>query len=182
VLLLQHPHERRKYYSSAKLLQRGLTNSRLLRGIEFEADFLNRILSGQRPYLLYPAKNALDCETVELKEDCTVIVLDGTWIEARKILFRNPLLKQFPAVSFSRALRSNYRIRKQPKDHYLSTLESVTYLLKLNAEAFGKGQLASRYDSLFEGFSMMVEKQLSYFPRNLKRAGHNLPPDLELAI
>jgi DTW domain-containing protein YfiP len=163
ILLLQHPHERKKYYSTSKIVTRAITNLRLLRGLEFEPGQIERAVAGHRPYLLFPSRTASDCAAVELDRSSTVIVVDGTWDEAGKIVFRNPQLKDLPCLTFSAPLRSNYRIRKQPRQHYLSTLESIAHLLRINAAA--KGIPTANYDRLLEGFDRMVEQQLQYFPR-----------------
>ena len=168
LLILQHPHERKKYYSTAKLVLGSITNSRMIRGVEFEESFLEKTLSGSNFYLLYPGKDAQDCENIELGIKDTVVVLDGTWAEAGKLLYRNPILKNLPKISFNREIKSAYRIRKQPKERYLSTLESVAHLLKLNADCSiqrNKNINVNNYDSLLDIFSEMVTKQLEYFPR-----------------
>ena len=165
ILIIQHPNEWRKYYSTTKLVARALTNSRVIRGIEFEAETIDQALAGQNGYLLFPSKDAQDCEAVELDRNSTIVVIDGTWAEAGKIVFRNPSLKKLPCLSFRRPLISNYQIRKQPKEGYLSTIESVAHLLKLNAQATGSGIDSKPYDTLLSGFSQMVERQLNYFPR-----------------
>lgn len=171
ILILQHPHERKKYYSTAKLVLGSITNSKMIRGLEFEESFLKKTLSGGNFYLLYPGKDAVDCETFALTKNDTVVVLDGTWSEAGKILNRNPLLQQLPKISFNRDLRSEYKIRKQPKDKYLSTLESIGHLLKLNSSVSKSGPNAEsfeNYKQLFDVFNTMVETQLGYFPRMRK--------------
>lgn len=165
ILLLQHPHERKKYYSTSKIVTQAITNVRMIRGVEFEPGRIDALLKGQKPYLLYPSRSAVDCTEVELDEKSTVIVVDGTWDEAGKILFRNPELRSFPCLTFKAPLRSNYRIRKQPKEHYLSTLESIAHLLKMNAAAHGRTADTENYDRLLEGFDLMVTRQLQYFPR-----------------
>lgn len=165
ILILQHPHERKKYYSTAKLVLQGITNSRLLRGVVFQPGELEQACADQNPYVLYPSATSHDCEAVELDEKSTVIVLDGTWSEAGKILRRNPLLSKLPTLSFRRDLRSEYKIRKQPKDFCLSTIECIGHLLKLNQSAKGKGGSTIEYDLLFTAFARMVDQQLNYFPR-----------------
>lgn len=166
VLILQHPNERKKYNSTAKLVTRALTNAKVLRGLIFDQQQLEQALAGQKTFLLFPGKEAQDCETLPLGLDNTVIVLDGTWSEAAKVLRRNPILKQFPTVSFKAPLRSKFYIRRQPKDHYLSTIESIAHLLKLSAAASGQKSKAEEYDRLLQTFDRMVEQQLSFFPRN----------------
>lgn len=165
ILILQHPNEQRKFYSTAKLVAQGVTNCRILRGVEFEPGVIEEAIAGQEPYLLFPSADAVSCETVPLKPNSTVIVIDGTWSEAKKIVFRNPVLRTLPAISFSQPLRSNYRIRKQPRDHCLSTIESIAHLLKLNAASQGKGDSVAQYESLLQGFEKMVDIQIKYFPR-----------------
>ena len=164
LLILQHPNEWRKYYSTTKLLARAVTNSKTLRSVYYTPEDIAAVTENQRVYVLFPYAHAVDCEATALDESCTVIAVDGTWSEAKKILFRNPFLKEYPAVSFSRPLRSRFRIRKQPSPECLSTLESVAHLLTLNAAAFGHKEKVPLYNSLFEGFEKMVEKQLSYWP------------------
>lgn len=163
ILILQHPHERKKYYSTAKLVAMALTNAKILRGIEFARSNIEQLIDGQNAYLLYPGKSAKDCQDVVLDSQSTVIVLDGTWSEAGKILYRNPIFKELPCLTFTKPLRSNYRIRKQPKEHYLSTIESVGHLLKLNADACGRVKESEKYESLFNGFDRMVEQQLASY-------------------
>lgn len=167
ILIVQHPNERRKYYNTAKLLLKALENSSLLRGIEFSDDVWEKRLKGQNGYLLFPSANALDLSDVTLGIDDTVVVVDGTWSEAGKIVSRNKWLHNLPKVSFRVPIRSNYRIRKQPKEHYLSTLESVAYLLKQNALGSRYENVVSRYDEILTAFDRMVENQLKYWPRSV---------------
>ena len=158
-LVLQHPNERRKYYSTAKLLSGAVTNCTVLRGIEFDPEYLARTTTGQRCYLLYPSPEASDCSEVPLSTQDTIIAVDGTWREAAKIIFRNPFLQALPRLSFREELQSQYRIRKQPKQGCLSTIESVAHLLKRNAPVSGASASLPRYESLLEGFQQMVAQQ-----------------------
>ncbi len=155
------------YHSTARIVLRAITNSRLLSGIQFTKEALDKITQDQKTYLLYPSQQAADCETLKLDTSSTTIVLDGTWVEARKILHRNPFLKSLPALSFRQELRSNYRIRQQPMPHCLSTLESIAHLLKLNAAAQGHSDKIPLYNSLLTGFEEMVERQIQHWPRML---------------
>lgn len=161
-LLLQHPNEWRKYYSTAKLVKQMVTNSSLLRGVTFEEERLRNAIGSYAPYLLYPGAASVDCEQVELTDRNLIIVLDGTWDEAQKIVYRNSLLHDIPRISFRRALTSTYRIRKPPKGGYLSTVESVGHLLTLNAVCSGRSHMIPTYQKLFDLFNLMVERQLAH--------------------
>jgi DTW domain-containing protein YfiP len=139
----------------------------MLRGVEFNPELLAEKLSNSNFYLLYPGPDSIDCEGLPLSEQDSIIVLDGTWSEAGKILYRNPILKTLKKVSFKRNLKSEYKIRKQPKEKYLSTIESVGHLLKLNAATSSMhkdADLMVKYDRLFSVFAAMVDKQLAYWP------------------
>lgn len=161
-LVLQHPNEWRKYYSTAKLVKQTITNSNLLRGVTFEESLLHATMNSYSPYLLYPGATSVDCEEIELSEKNLIIVLDGTWDEAQKIVYRNSMLHSIPRISFRRPLTSSYRIRKPPKGGYLSTVESVGHLLTLNAVRAGKSHMIPTYQGLFRSFNLMVERQLAH--------------------
>ena len=79
VLLLQHPNEWRKYYSTAKLVRQSIVNSALLRGVVFEESVIKTALNDSEPLLLYPGPSSIDCEELPLNESHTIIVIDGTW-------------------------------------------------------------------------------------------------------
>lgn len=159
ILILQHPNERRKAHSTARLVSKALINAKIMRGIVFDPEMLESELSGCEPFLLFPSPGSRDCRDVELSATSKVVVVDGTWSEAGKIVRRNPLLARLRHISFDQRLTSTYRIRRQPKEHCLSTIESIAYLLKLNAQARGTG--APDYDALLKGFDRMIELHLS---------------------
>ena len=73
VVILQHPNERKKYYSTAKLVLRAMRNARLLRGLYFERETLERLLPAEKSFVLFPSAGARDCETVPLPEGSTVV-------------------------------------------------------------------------------------------------------------
>lgn len=165
LLLLQHPNEWRKYYSTARLVKQSITNASLTRGVIFSEEALRTRINAYQPYLLYPGADSHDCEEVELSDDNLVIVIDGTWDEAQKIVYRNPILHTIPRISFRRPLTSTYRIRRPPKGGYLSTVESVAYLLTLNANRSDRAHMISTYQSLFRLFNEMISRQLAHMGR-----------------
>ncbi len=165
VLILQHPHERKKYHGTAKLVLKGIKNSKLLGGLQFDQAELEKECSPGNTFLLFPGESAVDGASAHLKESSTVIVIDGTWSEAGKIVRRNPVLQTLPTLTFTQELRSRYRIRKQPRNNYLSTVECVAHLLKLNAPIAGHLEKIPEYDRLLAGFDTMVEQQLSHYSK-----------------
>ena len=165
LLLLQHPNEWRKYYSTAKLVKQAITNTSLMRGVTFPAENLQEKIASHDTFLLYPGQDAVDCERVPLSDRSLIIVIDGTWDEAQKIVYRNPILHSVQRISFQKPLVSTYRIRRPPKGGYLSTVESVAHLLTLNAAVSGCSHKIPTYQGLFTLFNEMVNRQLKHMGR-----------------
>ena len=168
VLLLQHPKERRKYYGTAKIINQSVINSRLLIGEGFtKVDILPRNSQGSS-YVLFPSATSLTCDQVHLGPNSTLILLDGTWSQARKLMRLTPDLQSLPRISFAKPYSSRYRIRKQPKEGCLSTIEALAYFLyesSLNCDPDeAKSRLEQAY-KLLKAFELMVEKQIEYAKR-----------------
>jgi hypothetical protein len=75
---------------------------------------------------------AFSCTQGRLNADCDpntlrgIVVLDGTWSQAKTLWWRNPWLLKCARVSLNSSEPSIYgKLRKQPKRHCLSTLEAV---------------------------------------------------------
>ena len=153
---------RKKYYSTAKLVCKGIKNSQLLRGVEFSEVEIETAIAGRQGYMLFPSSTAQDCREATLDLNSVVIVIDGTWSEANKIIASNPFLKTLPCLTFSESLESNYRIRKQPRAGCLSTLESVAHLMRLTHSDTRPYPNASPHEALLDGFSKMVDQQLEH--------------------
>jgi len=146
-----------------------INNLDIYRGIgSLESDEQLKERLRQPSYLLYPGANAADAEEIVLNPQSNLVVVDGTWREARKILHVNPWLHDLPKVTFKKQqLNSNYRIRQQPKGKtgYLCSLEACTYFLQLNyAAQVKKGLLRAEdqpnYQLLLDVFDKMVSQQV----------------------
>ena len=161
VTILQHPHEKLKHYNTARIVNSVIENSQLVRGVIFDDQFLATL---QNAYLLFPGQGAVDCAEFLLTQQHQLLVLDGTWSEAGKIFLRNSVIRALPKISFTAPLRSNYRIRKQPKSHCLSTIEAVGHALMINAGTLSDQaqqiEYRARYQTLFKAFDLMVDGHL----------------------
>jgi DTW domain-containing protein YfiP len=85
-----------------------------------------------------------------------LIVVDGTWWQAQKLLRLNPRLAALPRVAFTPVAPSRYRIRKQPEAFCVSTIEAVAEVLSVLEPESGP------YDGLLAPFVAMVEAQLRF--------------------
>ncbi|WP_022941032.1 tRNA-uridine aminocarboxypropyltransferase [Psychromonas hadalis] len=156
--ILQDPSEEKKAIGTARILKLSLKRVKLTVGTLFdEQDF-----DVNNSYLLFPNEEALPAERltdeVMINKKSTFILLDGSWKKAYKLLMNNPFLQKLPKVSINVDIKSNYRLRKSPREDGLSTVEAGYYLLSQlenNSEKF---------NPLLESFEFMIDYQISQIP------------------
>jgi DTW domain-containing protein YfiP len=156
VVVLQHPRERRVGIGTARMAQLALPNSFLRVGINFADDpVVNAVLAESSPtYLLFPGPDARDVRELSLAQPITLVVVDGTWSQARTLVRVNPALAALPRIAFTPRQRSAYdRIRREPADFCVSTIEALTEVLNA-LEPDGEP-----FDPLLVPFHAMVERQ-----------------------
>jgi DTW domain-containing protein len=155
VLLLQHPRERRVGIGTARMAHLSLPNSTLRVGVDFAADrVVQRAVSeGSSAHLLFPGPGARDVADLPRDETLTLVVLDGTWNHAGRLLKLNPALGALPRVSFSPLRPSDYRIRRQPAPFCVSTIEALAFVLEVLEPEAGP------FERLLDPFRAMIERQ-----------------------
>jgi DTW domain-containing protein len=156
VLLLQHPRERRVGVGTARMAHLALPNSLLRVGVDFRRDpLVQDALAGGDAQLLFPGPEARD--VAELRAGApaslTLVVLDGTWWHARKLLKLNPALAALPRLCFTPAQGSSYRIRRQPAPFCVSTIEALAHALAVLEPG------AVTFERLLDPFHAMVSLQ-----------------------
>lgn len=168
VVILQHPRESDVPINTARIAQRALPSSELHVGVEFEGSRAVRdaISDPSAPaILLYPAAGARDLVREPPPGPVTLVVLDGTWWQSRKLFKKNPFLAQLPCYAFEPEQPSRYRIRKEPATHCVSTIEAITLalgVLERSAAVHEPGNEARRVEALLAPFEAMVEHQLRF--------------------
>ncbi|WP_085633082.1 MULTISPECIES: tRNA-uridine aminocarboxypropyltransferase [unclassified Pseudomonas] len=155
VLLLQHPSEVNHALNTARLAALGLTNAELIVGEVFEGlpALLNR--PGYQARLLFPADDAQPLQAYGASDEPLLLVVpDGTWRKARKLLHLNPLLAALPRVTLADGGVSRYRLRKAPGPGALSTVEAIVQALQtLEAPA--------SFEPLLKPFEALIEGQIA---------------------
>ena len=152
VLLLQHPSEVNHALNTARLAALGLNNAQLVVGEVFED--LQTLLNppGYRARLLFPADDAQPLTTYAPSEEPLLLVVpDGTWRKARKLLHLNPLLAALPRVTLAAGAVSRYRLRKAPGPGALSTVEAITQALQVLEAPLSFEALLTPFEALIEG-------------------------------
>lgn len=133
VLVLQHPDEVSHPLNTARLAVAGLNNAQILVGEHFPQ--LDDILASTgQALLLFPAKEGSESQTVADKGELDaslLIVPDGTWRKARKIVSANPVLGTLPRFSLPPGAPSEYRIRKTREPAAVSTIEAIARSLSI---------------------------------------------------
>jgi DTW domain-containing protein YfiP len=165
VLILQHPDESKHALNTARLAALGLCNSELVVAETFPqlVGLLND--PAYRAVLLFPGEGAqvLQCLVAQVggarggvdaeQLPCLLVVPDGTWRKARKLLYLNPLLASLPRVTLPEGLVSRYRLRKAPMPGAISTLEAIVTALNII-------DAPKRFDTLLKPFEALIEGQI----------------------
>jgi tRNA-uridine aminocarboxypropyltransferase len=171
VLVLQHPRERLEPRATAAVAVAALRRARLLVGLSWPnlARALGRPADPRRWGVLYlgsarPAKEAAGRDILVLGRDGElladpepalraldgIVLLDGTWKEAKTLWWRNPwLLKLHRIVLNPPAPARLGPVRREPRREALSTLEAAALVLRrLEAGPEAAEALAAALDRL----------------------------------
>ena len=152
VLLLQHPSEVNHALNTARLAALGLNNAQLVVGEVF--DDLPALLNvpGYQARLLFPADDAQPLQGYGPSDQPLLLVVpDGTWRKAKKMLHLNPLLAALPRVTLADGAVSRYRLRKAPGPGALSTIEAIVQALQVLEAPRCFKALLKPFDALIEG-------------------------------
>lgn len=182
LLLLQHPRERRVTIGTARMAHLALPNSRLRVGVDFTDDpEVRAVLTGtSATYVLFPGPGAAPVEQLPRHRAITLIVLDGTWWQARKLLKLNPAIAALPRVAFRPRKPSAYTIRREPADFCVSTIEALAEALTVLEPESGP------FARLLDPFHAMVERQQRFAAevgasRHRAARGRGVPSRVALA-
>lgn len=152
VLILQHPDEAKHALNTARLAALGLSNAQLRIGEVFEDLEALLSLPGYQPRLLFPGDAAQRLTAGQTETLPTLLVVpDGTWRKARKLLHLNPLLAALPRVTLGEVPASRYRLRKAPGPDALSTLEAIVHALQTLEAPASFEALLTPFDALIDG-------------------------------
>lgn len=156
ILVIQHPQEQRHALNTGRLLVAGLAQAELLvtERIPDSSPFYEQLAdSSWRTELLFPGEEAQLLAPAPLhdRRPRRLVLLDGTWRKARKILALNPLLQQLPRVCLPCGLVSRYRLRKTAVPSGLSTIEAGVQALRMIDPTTDYSDLLLPFEALIEG-------------------------------
>jgi DTW domain-containing protein YfiP len=163
VVIVQHPRERRHPFGTVRIARLGLrrVDVHVASGVLAERASLQ---PGRRETecppcappgaaLLFPAPDAAPLDEAR---PSALVVVDGTWPTARRLVRDNAWLQQLPRVRLDPARPGRYRIRRAPRPAFqLSTIEAVVEALRI-LEPDTPG-----LDDLLGAFDRMIERQIA---------------------
>jgi hypothetical protein len=177
VLILQHPQEQDRTLGTARLASLQLRHATLKIGLSWPslAAALGRPADPKRWAVVYlgsaaPAELAPERDVLvldrkgkpvadqdaALKEIEGIVLLDGTWSQAKTLWWRNPWVLKAKRVVLNPRQPSRYGlIRREPRRDSLSTLESAGLAL---ARIEGKPEIET---ALVESFERMLAQARS---------------------
>lgn len=153
VVILQHPRERDVPINTARIASLCLPDAELHVGTRWDRPFGD---AARPAALLYPGPGAIDVEETPPPGPITLVVVDGTWWQARKLVRSNPELARLPRYAFRPPKPSDYRIRKEPQADYVSTIEALVHMLGVLERD------RERFEAMLVPFRAMVDAQLAY--------------------
>ena len=166
VLILQHRRERTHPFNTARIVSQALQRCQLIhdRNDCFAARQLPLV---EKAGLLYPSNDAVLLSDLSPESrPSQLVVLDGTWHQAKTLYRDIPQLKALPRYRLAPSTPGQFRIRLEPTPTSLSTLEAtVQALQQLEPETEG-------FDKLLNAFKVMVDQQL---PHPLANYGSDEP-------
>lgn len=170
IVILQHPREARLAICSAWLTRLALENAELHRGFSFEEDARVRALAAAPgAALLFPGEGAVPVDAVATPPD-VMFVIDGTWLQAEKMIGVNPTLAALPRIAVHPAEASGYgALRREPAPGHLPTIEAVALALGALERA------PSRFAPMVAAFRRGVEKQLEFSAGSRRNPRHRGP-------
>jgi DTW domain-containing protein len=163
VVILQHPRESAVPIGTARLAELGLPNAERHVGVDFSAaPRVREILADTSapPILLFPGEGARDLESAPPEGPVTLIVIDGTWSQAGKLVKANPAIAALPRYTFAPEEPSRYRIRRAPTHDFVSTIEAI-----VEALSYLEGNECD-LSPVLGPFDAMVEHQLAFIRAN----------------
>ncbi|XP_062828228.1 tRNA-uridine aminocarboxypropyltransferase 2 isoform X2 [Anolis carolinensis] len=94
---------------------------------------LATVCKNSNTLILYPGAGATNLEEININssDPCVIIIIDGTWSQAKDIFFKNSLFRIPKQVELKTSLSSQYVIRTQPTNTCLSTLECAAVALAI---------------------------------------------------
>lgn len=151
VLILQHPRERKHPFGTARIARLGLSNVDVVLAEPDDGELRAPRQALDNAALLYPGPDAATLGEDPVTLD-TLVVVDGTWPQSRKLVRVSPWLAALPRVALHPPRPANYRIRRAKHPAFeVSTIEAIAYALgHLEPNTPGVAGLVDTFDHVID--------------------------------
>lgn len=164
IIVLQHKSEANHSKNTIRIAELIYNNITVVVG-EKDCDFsVLTNLPHKTTAVLYPSEHAINIDNPHQLNLTHIIVLDGTWKKANKLLFSLDVLSKFIPVSFSSLPENKYHLRKANRKNSLSSLEAIAFALQ-NIENISMKNAYAALDK-------MMDNQFKHMPAEV-RARYN---------
>ena len=153
VIVLRHTLERKRNSNTGRLVGAALASARLLDYGVPNAPLDTAVLAGPGTALLYPRPSAVDAPPPS-----RIILLDGSWSQARRMAQRIPQLRGMPSLSLPAPSRLLPRMREGKSPEQMSTAESAIAALRVLGEDAAANHLESLLHELVRRFALPRRK------------------------
>ena len=159
-----HPKEFRKTKNgTGHMTNNSLENCELHVGIDFtNHKRVNELLNdtSYESYVLYPDINSIKLNTQKLPSEkkALVFIIDSTWPCSKKMLRLSTNLQNLKKISFEHDKSSQFKIKTQPNQYCLSTIESTLCVL----EQLNNHNIENISSKLLENFLTPFEEMVKY--------------------
>jgi tRNA-uridine aminocarboxypropyltransferase len=180
-VILMHPKEFKKVKNgTGHLTHLALKNSELYIGVDFtNHQKINEIIESYDSYVLYPSEDALNISQTNpsTKKDMAIFIIDSTWSCSVKMLRESKNLKALRHMSFDSTKLSQFKIKQQPAEFCLSTIESTLSVLELlnkyeieNIEKNDLKEFLNPFEQMIEYQQQIIANPLSNAVRFKRRS------------
>lgn len=140
-----------------------LENCELHVGIDFtNHKRVNELLNdtSYESYVLYPDVNSIKLNTQKLPSEkkALVFIIDSTWPCSKKMLRLSTNLQNLKKISFEHDKSSQFKIKTQPNQYCLSTIESTLCVL----EQLNNHNIENISSKSLENFLTPFEEMVKY--------------------
>lgn len=171
LVILQHPSEVNHPFNTARMAELALDSCNILVGEQFEfkqpelSELNNEDFS---PVLLFPVENAVSvaeyrAETKAQGKKPVVVIPDGTWKKARKILHSSPQIASLSGVDLGPLGDSIYSVRQSNQTGGVSTVEAIYQFL---SQWHGDTE---QFYPLLQPLQWLVQRQRRFMPENRRQ-------------
>jgi len=179
-IVLMHPKEFKKTKNgTGHLTHLSLPNSELFMGIDFSHHArMNEIIETHESFILYPSPHAINLSqhnprtenALHVKKPMAIFLIDSTWACSLKMMRESQNLQGLSHISFDATKRSEFKIKEQPLEYCLSTIESTLTVLELLNRWQIETIAQEKLEAFLTPFHAMIDYQLTCIQNPLHQA------------